>query len=336
MASLTDILGKRSERPPASFQLAGEGLSTLTGADLQAAASDYRERLALVPTSLRSDFETEQRRLADQSAQWLARYNRNLYSRLTGYWELGKLLRFDYPWPVVAMLGICQVLGGMWRARAYGLLGVAASRLRYSRLEKLADATDDILRRTNRAIFHDSVPTVLYALRCRQLETEGRIELARALEDGPLPPLFDEDSRQLIRALVRGLSVVDQRERFRTLAQLTMRHFDREQAVFSHQMGVDRRKHYQPRKGWVGLMTRIKAVPAPRVVGRAGERHIAFESFALPPDFDMRNHDSRVAAFGAAYVQSVTGNIDDYLVAIDYLHQRFAGGEPAPALGYIR
>ena len=43
-----------------------------------------------------------------------------------------------------------------------------------------------------------------------------------------------------------------------------------------------------------------------------------------------------MAAFGAAYVQSVTGSIDDYLVAIDYLHRRFADDESPPVVGYMR
>jgi len=180
------------------------------------------------------------------------------------------------------------------------------------------------------------VPTVLYALRCHALRDEGRGDLAQALEDGPLPPLFDESSRQLIRCLGEGLRVPDPEERFRVLSRLTMRHFDREQSVFSYHMGVDRNRVYEPAPGWIGMMTRFRSVPGPAIVGPSSRRRLEFRKFALPRDFDLRNHDSRVAAFGAAFVESVTGSIDDYLVAIDYLHRRFADSEPAPSVSYNR
>lgn len=319
--------------PPASpsFRLAP---SRLTGRDLVVAGDEYRAHLRRLPAELRDRFEGEQRALADDAGSWIERYNRNLFSRVSGYWALGRRLDFDYPWPVVAILGICQVLGGVWRSRFYGLLGACASQLRYPRLEKLADATDDILRRTNRGIFADSVPTVLYALRCRELRDLGDHRLAAALEDGPLPPILDDESRELIRRLVRYLEEPDPARRFRDLSKLTMRHFDREQAVFSHHMGVERDARYQPRRGWLGLMTRPRSVPAPVIVGSGASRKLHFAPFSLPADFDMRNHDSRVAAFGAAFVQSVTGSPADYRVALDYLWQRFAANEERPRTSY--
>ncbi|HLU66994.1 MAG TPA: hypothetical protein VKZ63_12000 [Kofleriaceae bacterium] len=306
-----------------SFQLMGEDLVLVTGRDLLAAAERYADELGRVPAPLRERFEAEQRALAAEAHTWLRRYNRSVHTRLAGYLALGFRARFAYPWPVVAMLGICQVMGGFVRSRLYGLVGAAAGRLRYARLEELAEATDDVLRRTNRGIFADSVPTVLYALRAAELSAGGD-PLGRALLDGPLPPLFDEETRALADALVAGLAERDPARRFRALSALTRRHFAREQAIFTHHMGGARGGATPPPvRGWLARMTGLRELPAPAVVRTRRGPRVEFRPYLLPVGFDMRDHDARVRELARAFVDPVTGSIDDYLTAVAYVARRF-------------
>ncbi len=62
----------------------------------------------------------------------------------------------------------------------FSVFGRAALGRRWTRL---ADRTLNALRRTNRGVFADSVPVVLYALHIRALERDGQPELARALAE---------------------------------------------------------------------------------------------------------------------------------------------------------
>ncbi|HUS66840.1 MAG TPA: hypothetical protein VMZ28_20020 [Kofleriaceae bacterium] len=302
-----------------SFQLMGEELALLTGRDLCDAAARYERALdTTVPAALRERYEAEQRAFAGEAHDWLRRYNRSVHTRVGGYLALGFRMRFAYPWPVVAILGICQVLEGLARSHLYGLLGAAAGRLRYRTLESLAEAADDVLRRTNRGIFADSVPTVLYALRAEELVRRGD-PLGRALLDGPLPLIFDEESRAIARLLVAGLSEPEPSRRFAALSELTLRHFGREQAIFSHHIGAPREGAPAPVTGWAQRMTALREVPAP-VVSRG---KIAFRPYRLPDDFDMRDHAARVRELGRAFVAPVVRNLADYRASVTYVVDRF-------------
>jgi hypothetical protein len=323
-AHAVDWLRQYADNPKvASFQLMGEDFVRLTAADFAAIGEVYREQLANLPAQVAEDFHREQEEIAAKAHRWLVRYNQNLRTRVRGYLQLGSACEFAYPWPTVAILGICQVLGGLWKSRFYSLLGTMAMKLKYDKLEFMAEATEDVLRRTNRGIFADSVPMVLYALRCHELRLQGRKELAEALLSGPLPALMDEECRGVMRDLVHGLSIEDKDRRFRFLADLTLRQFDREQSVFTHHMGVDKRKSYQPVRGFIGRFMSIKAVPAPTLVGKGPRRHVEFRPYEFPDHFDMRNHRDRVTYFGDAFVSSVTRSVDDYVIATDYVRNRF-------------
>ena len=291
----------------ASYQLMGEGLAAVTLADLRAtvAAAD-----AALPADLRDAVLAEEAALAADAHRWLAMYNRSLYGRIAGYVELGTALAWHYPWPVVAILGIVQVLGGMDRVRLYGLAGRLASRLGHDALEKLGDGSEDVLRRTNRGIFADSVPTALRALRAVALTRAGQGALADALIEGRGAVVWDEESRALCRAITDGLLVADPDARFRALAATTLRHFAREQAIFTHHIASRSRRRKLPA---------AKAIPAPVVEGGA----LAFRSFALPPGFDFRDHDARVEAFGRAFVTAVTRSPADYRVAQAWVRDKF-------------
>jgi len=319
--TLVDVLrGRLGDPDAASFQLMGEDFALLSGAELRRAAGDYERELATVPAPLREAFEREQWSLASEAHAFLRRYNRSVHARLAGYLEVGRRLRFQYPWPVVAMLGICQVITGIQRNRVYGLFGDAARRLGFRALEHLVEGTEDVLRRTNRGIFADSVPTVLLALRVDALRGRGEGPLAQALLEGPLPPLMDAESRGLARALADGLALDDGAERFATLSALTLRHFAREQAIFTYHMGAPGRRESR----WVERLSEVREVPAPVIArGLTGRRRIAFKPFRLSPGFDMRDHQARVREFGRAFVSSVTGDLEDYRVAADYVVARF-------------
>jgi hypothetical protein len=305
---LIDALRLRLGAPTAaSFQLMGEDLQLLTLEDLGAAVAAQE---AAIPDDLRADVLAEERALAAESHRWLKKFNRSLYGRIAGYLALGKRLDFRYPWPVVAILGIVQVIGGMDRARVYGLAGRLASRFGYDSIEKLGDGSEDVLRRTNRGIFADSVPTVLRALRAIDLHREDKSDVAEALIEGHGALLWDEESRVLCRGLVDGLQLGDEAAGFRALAAVTQQHFAREQAIFTHHIASRTRTRKLPA---------TKAVPAP-VIERS---RLAFRPYALPAGFDLRDHDARVDAFGRAFVSAVTGSLADYRVATAWVTRRF-------------
>lgn len=317
--SLRAVVGPDAE----SFRLTGHGLAALTGEDLVESAERYRDALAKhVPAAIRDRFVEAQRAHADESRVWLARHDKSLAARIRGYAALGRKVHWAYPWPVVAILGLCEVQRGMARMRAWGMAGRAARAVRMRAIEDVVDLTEDVLRRTNRGIFSDSVPVVLYALRVGALRASGDSALADALLEGPLPPTMDDECRLLASTLERLLAMPASSERFSALAALTLRHFGREQAVFSHHLGAPDGKKL-PR--WLAEVTAVRTVGAPRIERSGGRVRLVFRRYALPAGFDMRDHEARVAAFGAAYVQSVTGNEHDYGIARDWVIARHAG-----------
>ena len=321
---LVDALRRRLGDPEAaSFQLTGEDLVLLTGDDLARAGADWQAALARVAEPLRPRVVDELGAVQREAHRFLRKYNRSVGARIAGYVELGRRCRFAYPWPVVAVLGIEQVLSGMRQNRVYGLVGEAARRLGWRALWQLSDGGDDVLRRTNRGIFADSVPTVLLGLRAHALAGAGEPALAAALLDGPLPPVCDEECRAVARGLRDGLALVDPAARFTALARLTLRHFGREQAIFSHHIGPPPARATSP---VVRRLMAIRAVPAPVV--RRGQ--VRLEPFALPPDFDLRDHATRVALFGRAFVESVTGSAADYRLAAAHVLRRW--GRPGERL----
>lgn len=317
-----------------SFQLLGEDLVALSGAELAAAAAAYSTELARVPAALRARFETEQRHLQREAHAWLRLHNRSLHGRIAGYVALGRRCGWAYPWPVVAILGICQVIGGLGRNRLLGLVGETASRLGLRRLEAIIDGSDDVLRRTNRGIFADSVPTVLYGLRVHELRRTGDAALGDALLSGPAPPLMDDESRAIAAALADGLAIADPAARFRVLADLTLVHFAREQRIFTyHLLGGRRRPPTPPRSPLARRLVSPRAVFAPRVTRSVWGARLTFARFPLPHGFDLRDHDARVQAFGRAFVRSVTGSPEDYEVARAYVERRFRRSGRPEAVG---
>jgi len=50
---------------------------------------------------------------------------------------------------------------------------------------------------------------------------------------------------------------------------------------------------------------------------------LRFVPFALPPGFDLRDHAARVAAFGRAFVASVTASPADHAIATAWVLARF-------------
>src|SRR5690606_10538178 len=85
----------------------------------------------------------------------------------------------QYPWPIVAILGLMEVRGSLTRFGALTAGSPLLARLGGQRWTRMADRTLDALRRTNRGIFADSVPLILYALHVRALDRDGRSQLAR-------------------------------------------------------------------------------------------------------------------------------------------------------------
>jgi hypothetical protein len=313
-----------------SFQLMGEDLALLTGGDLREAAEGWARELERVPAAVRARFIEAQARVQAESHRFLRKYNRSVHTRIAGYLELGRRLRFEYPWPVVAILGIEQVLTGIRQNRFYGLVGAAVERL-WKPLTQLAEGAEDVLRRTNRGIFADSAPTVMLALAAVDARAAGDGALAEALLDGPLPPLMDGECRALARALADGLGIADGAARFAALSRLTLRHFAREQAIFTHQMGETRGGK---RSALLERLVSVRAVPAPVIEHRGSSTRVVMRPFALPEGFDMRDHATRVDAFGRAFVSSVTGSMADYRAAVLHVLRRFGRkGERAQPYG---
>jgi hypothetical protein len=329
---LVDLLRRRLNDPAAhSFQLMGEDLALLGHADLAAAVAEWERALERLPEAARAPFGAEQAALQAEAHAFLRKFNRSVHARLSGYVELGRRCAFRYPWPVVAILGIEQVLMGMGRNRVYGLVGELARRLGWRTLSTVSDGSEDVLRRTNRGIFADSIPTVLYALRVVDLRRDGKGALGDALADGPLPPLMDEECRALIHGLAVGLAIPDGQERFASLRELTVRHFAREQAIFTFHMGASLQAAPagRPRSLLARRLTALRSVPAPVVVRAGARRTVKLADAPLPPDIDLRDHAARVDAFGRAFVRSVTGDVEDYRAAVAHVLGRW--GRPGEA-----
>ena len=310
-----------------SFQLGGEDLLALPAEALAAAAERHAAALSALPAALRGPLLHAQRATMMDAHAFVRRYNASLYARVAGYVALGRRVAFEYPWPVVAVLGIAQVIEGLSQSRLHGLFGRLARRAGSDLLDRFADATDDVLRRTNRGIFADSVPTVLYALAARSAGARGEGALAEAMVEGPLPVVFDDTSRVLVRGLVRGLAIPDGSRRFRALADLTLEHFAREQAIFTHHLGPARAPRSLLERA-LARVARPRTVPAPAIDGG----RLVVRPFALPSSFSMHDHAARVRHFGEAFVLSVTGSIADYRVAARAVSERFdprgAAAEP--------
>lgn len=322
MAGLIDALrAVLGDDDAPSFRLAGEDLAALSGARLQAAAASWDDAFRrAVPAELRARARAVHEEHAAEAHGWLRRWNRSVERRVRGYVALGRLFDFAYPWPVVAILGIAQVSGALSRSRLHGLLALPLARTGLPQLARIVDAGDDVLRRTNRGIFADSVPVVLWGLRLHALRTAGEGALADALLEAPPPPTMDEECVALARGLAQGLGERDPAARFRALAELTLRHFGREQEIFSFHLGRARPE----REGWLARrLALVSTVPAPRLQGQGAARHVVFAPFRLPSSFDVRDHGARVAAFGDAFVRSVTGSPEDYAIAVRFVVDRW-------------
>ncbi|MBX7101461.1 MAG: hypothetical protein K1X89_27345 [Myxococcaceae bacterium] len=319
--TLHRALGKAmAEKDASSHQLSGEALWLLTGADLRRAADEYQAQLSALPPKVRARVEEEHERFAPLAHRWLERFNRSLETRLQGYAAMGSLLAWEYPWPVVAILGVLVVRDGMRRTEALRLIGSAVQPVM-----EVGDWMQDVLRRTNRGIFGDSIPTTLFAVRCHHLRLSGEAEVAQALLDGPLPPAMDEESRALMRGLYDALGLVEGEARFRALAELTFRHFDREQSVFTAQMGAKRSEVTAPPSSFLASqLTKLPFVDAPRIV----KGKLRFGTYKLGFDFNVRDHAQRCERFGAAFVRAVTGTSDDYRAATAYVTERFGPSAP--------
>jgi len=307
-----------NDRTAGSFRLMADDLALVGVAELRAALEASDRALAVLPAELRRELLAEETALASEAHEWLVRHDRSVHARVAGYLALGRRCDHVYPWPVVAILGICQVMTAIGQNRLWGIAGQVATRLGRPRYERLADRSEDVLRRTNRGIFVDSVPTVLRVLRADELRRAGRTALATAIADGHAAPLWDDELRRLARVILDGLAVPDPRARFTALAAATLQHFEREQAIFTHHMGSSRATPPDPARAVV-----VETVPAPVLEGRPGARRLAFRPYRLPPRFDMRDHAARVRELGAAFVTSVTRDPDDFRVAIEWVERRF-------------
>ena len=330
MRTLVETLAELIDGRAGSHQLMGEELARLSGSQLAEAGDAWRDALErTVPVSRRDDFlaATEAHHL--EAYTWLRRYNRSLRRRVQGYLALGERCAFEYPWPVVAILGICQVQDGMARNAGYAVMAPFFARLGMPQMVGYTDWMTDVLRRTNRAIFADSVPTVLLALRAHTLRAAGDDELAHLLLEGPLPPTMDERTRGLARGVFDRLAIQGGRERFRALADHTLDHFEREQSIFTHHLAAAPDGGTHDRKPPPKLLQKLMAadsVSAPHIARDGREPRLVFHDVPLPDGYSMRDHDARVDLFGRAYVTSVTGSLEDYRVAARWVVRTKAGG----------
>jgi hypothetical protein len=327
--ALREILHQPDAR---SFQLLGEDLALVDGPVLREAAARYDEELVRsVPAALREARERELSAALLHAHDWLRRYNRSLPARIQGYLALGERCGFEYPWPVVAVVGLCAVMEGRSRWRFLGLVGDALARVGSAALSGLAHTLDDVLLRTNRGIFADSVPAVLLSIRAHELRLGGEGALAEALLAGPLPAIMDDETRAICRALYDAFALRDGAVRFARLAAVTEQHFAREQAIFTYQMGPRRKA----RAGFLASALRARSVAAPRIVAGRREPELVFLPYALPPGFEMADHEARVEHFGRAFVRSITATIPEYHAAMRYVVKRFGkgAGHALPAFG---
>ena len=309
-----------------SFRLAGEELWLVTGADLRRAADEWSLALGRVPTALRPRLEDEHAGLARAAHHWLTMFNGNLEARLRGYAAIGRAFAWELPWPAVAILGVLRVKGGVRQSEAIRLAGLAASEV-----GEIGDWIQDVLRRTNRGIFADSVPCALWALRAATLRASGDAELANVLLEGPLPPAMDDESRRIARGIEAALQLDDGDARFRALAAMTLQQFDREQAVFTAQMGAHREGEGPEWNGLRRWFTRMSSVDAPVVEGGKLRSRV----YRFPSHFDVRDHRARSQHFAQAFVTSVTGSAADFRVAVAEVIRRWPPGAP-PAYAHGR
>ena len=116
-----------------------------------------------------------------------------------------------------------------------------------------------------------------------------------------------------------GLAIDSAAAQFGALAATTLRHFDREQAIFTHHIAARSKRRKLPQS---------KTVTAPAV----DRGKLVFRPFPLPAGFDMRDHDLRVEVFGRAFVTSVTSSQADYLIACDWVLAKFGKGRHATGM----
>jgi hypothetical protein len=323
------LLGQPDAR---SFQLMGDDLALVGGPLLREAAARYEAELVrAVPAPLREARERELSAAMGEAHGWLRRHNRSLPARIQGYLALGERCRFEYPWPVVAVVGLCAVMGGLSRSRYFGMIGDVLARVGSVALRDFASSVDDVLLRTNRGIFADSVPAVLLSLRAHRLRAGGHGALAEALLGGPLPAIMDEETRAICRALYEALGVGDGAERFARLSAVTQQQFAREQAIFTYQMG----RTGNARRGLFASLTRARSVAAPRIIAGRGGLELVFFPYALPPGFEMSDHRARVEQFSVAFVRSLTATLPEYHAAMRYVMRRFGAraGHALPGFG---
>jgi hypothetical protein len=312
---LTDAM-KRSLEPAdaSSFRLSSDELWLVTGADLKKAADEYEKAMSQVKPDLRKRVVDEHLELATASWKWLRKHNVSLEERLAGYSAMGRAFGWEYPWPAVAVLSTLTLRTGLRRSEAMRAAGLAVRPV----LE-VGDWLQDVLRRSNRGMFADAIPTALWALRCHGLRQKGEGMVAEALLDGPLPPAMDEECRSVIRNLDASLRLESAQERFVALTNMTSKQLDREQAVITAALGSMRNGRNPSWEPWRLRFTRMKKVEAPVV--RGGK--VVFEDFALPKEFEVRSHGERLAVFEKAYLKPLTGSIADFKVAAAEVARRF-------------
>jgi hypothetical protein len=317
---LTDAL-RRSLEPAdtSSFRLSSDELWLVTGADLKKAADEYEQSMGRVKPDLRKRLAEEHLELATACWKWLRRFNISLEERLAGYSAMGRAFGWEYPWPAVAVLSMMTLRRGLRQSEALRLGGLAARPV----LE-VGDWIQDVLRRCNRGMFADGIPTALWALRCHGLRQAGEGMVADALLDGPLPLAMDEECRSVMRNLDASLKLESAAERFTALTQMTAKQLDREQAVVTAHLGAMRNGRNPSWEPWRVRFTRMKKVEAPVI--RGGK--VAFETFALPKDFELRNHGQRTEVFGQAFLKPLTGSIADFQIAVAEVARRFPPKAP--------
>lgn len=317
---LTDALKKSlGANDSSSFLLSSDELWLVTGADLRKAADEYDQALSRVKPDLRKRLAEEHVELATASWKWLRRFNVSLEERLAGYSAMGRAFGWEYPWPAVAVLSMMTLRAGLRQSEAFRLAGMAVRPV----LE-VGDWLQDVLRRSNRGMFADAIPTALWALRCHGLRQKGEGMVADALLDGPLPPAMDEECRSVLRNLDAALRLTNAGERFFALTRMTAKQLEREQAVITAHLGAQRNGRNPSWEPWRFRFTRMKKVEAPVI--RGGK--VSFEGFALPKDFEIRNHGQRTELFCKAFLEPLTGSIADFKVAVAEVARRYPPKAP--------
>jgi hypothetical protein len=302
-----------------SFRLSSDELWLVTGADLKKAADEYDQAMSKVKPDLRKRLVDEHVELATATWKWLRKFNVSMEERMAGYSALGRAFAWEYPWPAVAVFGTLAMRTGLRQSEALRLAGSAVRPV----LE-VGDWMQDVLRRTTRGVFADSIPAALWALRCHCLRQAGESMVADALLDGPLPPAMDDENLSVMRNLDATLKLENAEQRFSALTDMSMKQFDRDQAVFTGALGSMRNGRLPSWEPWRVRFTRMKKVEAPVIRGEK----LVLEPFALPRDFEVRNHGQRTELFGQAFVSSITGSIKDFKVAVADVSKRFPPKAP--------